>query len=619
MMRRRKYTPAATLCYALLSLGAVAYAAPIRDASSTRPAATAVGGPGTSADAEALRKVDPALLEKSGGEEIEFLIFLDEQADLAPAAGLPTKIEKGEYVFEATRAVAARTQPALVDELEREGAEYKRFWVANMIWVNGAYDTMLRLAARPEVARIYDNTRLALEEPVEVGAEWLEESGSPTLPSGIEWNLSIVNAPDVWAEGVTGEGVVIAGIDTGYDWEHPALKRQYRGWDGAFANHNYNWHDAIHSGGAACPSDSKEPCDDHWHGTHTMGIMVGDDGMGGHIGMAPGARWIGCRAWEPVHETNIAYVTECLQWIIAPTDLSDRSPMPALAPHTVNNSWVCTPTEGCSDPNSLRTVIENVRAAGIVVLGGVGNDGPGCGSAVFPPPIYESYFSVGATTISDAIASFSSRGPVVTTGGYIVKPDISAPGQGVRSTAPGGTYLTSSGTSFAGPHVAGLVALLISANRELEGQVDQIEDIITETAVFLPTGQECGGVPGSSVPNNTFGYGRIDAYAAFEKAMELATPEIVELGLDPCFPNPFSSVTNIVYRVPSVSDVRLRIFDAGGRLVKELVNSNDSAPDEYEVHWDGRDHSGRRVSSGVYFCKLEAAGVTRSRRLVFIR
>jgi serine protease AprX len=606
-MRRRTLTPAAALCYVLLSLGAAAPAATSNDASST------------STDTDALRKVAPALLQRSGGEDLEFLIFLDEQADLARAAGLGTKIEKGEYVFETLREVAARTQPPLVDALEREGADYRRFWAANMIWVRGSYETMLSLAARPEVAHVYDNTRLALEEPVDAGGDWPAGSGSPTAPSRTEWNISLVNAPDVWAEGVTGDGAVIAGIDTGYDWEHPALKRQYRGWDGASANHNYNWHDAIHSGGAACPSDSKEPCDDDWHGTHTMGIMVGDDGMGGHIGMAPGARWIGCRAWEPVHGTDIAYVTECLQWIIAPTDLSDRNPMPALAPDVVNNSWVCTPSEGCGNPNSLRTVIENVREAGIVVLGGVGNDGPSCSSAVFPPAIYDAYFSVGATTIADAVAYFSSRGPVVTTDGFLVKPDISAPGAGVRSTAPGGAYLTSSGTSFAGPHVAGLVALLISANPELEGHVGQIEEVITETAVLLRTGQECGGVSGSSVPNNTFGYGRIDAYAAYEKAMELAKPEIAEVGLDPCFPNPFSGVTNIVYRVASVSDVRLRIFDTSGRLVKEIASSSDQAPDEYKEAWDGRNESGRLVPSGVYFCRLEAGGLTRSRRIVFIR
>lgn len=113
----------------------------------------------------------------------------------------------------------------------------------------------------------------------------------------MEWNLQLVGADQVWALGATGQGVVIGGQDTGYDWDHPALIEQYRGWDGLSADHNYNWHDAIHSnsGFNDCGADSPEPCDDNRHGTHTMGTMVGDDGAGNQVGMAPGAEWIGCR------------------------------------------------------------------------------------------------------------------------------------------------------------------------------------------------------------------------------------------------------------------------------------------------------------------------------------
>lgn len=565
-------------------------------------------------------KVHPALFERAGSGSLEFIVFLDEQADLSAAAAMSSKLEKGTYVFETLRGVADRTQPRVLEVLESEDADYRRFWIANAIWVRGGEELLERLARRSDVARLIENTKLTIEEPIPGGdGPFGERSWSEDGLGVVEWNIRLVNAPYVWERGVTGEGVVIAGIDTGYDWEHPALKVQYRGWSGVSADHNYNWHDAIHSGNTYCPPDSPEPCDEGQHGTHTMGIMVGDDGINNQIGMAPGARWIGCRCWEPGAGTDISYVTECLQWIVAPTDLSGHNPMPSMAPHVVNNSWVCAPWEGCEDPNSLRTVIENVRAAGIVVLGGVGNDGPQCSTAFFPPAIYESYFSVGATTSTDEIADFSSRGPVTIDLSNRVKPDISAPGQNVRSTFPGGAYGSWSGTSFAGPHVAGLVALLISANPELAGDVDQIEEIITETALRLPTSQTCGGISGESVPNNTFGYGRIDAAAAYELAMERAKPAIVSFGLDPSYPNPFRNLTHITYRLSSPSDITLDVYDATGRLVKNLKRGRDRPADEYKTTWNGRDEEGRRVPSGVYLCKLEANGVTRSRRIVFIR
>lgn len=567
-----------------------------------------------------LEKVDQAVIERIDDDELEFLVFFAEQADLSPARGMKTKLEKGTFVFETLRDIAARTQPPIVEILEDYGAEYKCFWAANMIWVRAGGDVLESVAGRPEVARIHNNDRLAMEEPEGSGSELPETERDGASPFGvIEWGIRMVNADEVWAEGVTGEGAVIAGIDTGYDWTHPALINQYRGWNGAIANHNYNWHDAVHSGGDICRPNSPEPCDEEVHGTHTMGTMVGDDGGANQIGMAPGAKWIGCRCWERAKGTDIAYVTECLQWIIAPTDLSDRLADPSKAPHVVNNSWICEPNEGCTNPNSLLMVIENVRAAGIVVLGGVGNDGPSCTTAAFPPAIYEAYFSVGATSSQDVIADFSSRGPVTSDGSGRRKPDICAPGQSVRSAVTGGAYAVESGTSMAGPHVAGLVGLLISANPELAGNVDLIEQIIKETAVHLETDQQCGGVDGSVVPNNMYGYGRIDAYAAYKRAMELVSPAIVGFAMEPSYPNPFFTSTRIKYELAATSDVRLRIFDAAGRLIRSLVDAQGQPSDTYEVSWNGRSDNGTIVPGGVYFCRLEAGGVTRSNRTIFIR
>jgi serine protease AprX len=314
---------------------------------------------------------------------------------------------------------------------------------------------------------------------------------------------------------------VVGGQDTGYQWNHPALINAYRGWNGATADHNYNWHDAIHENnpntlpGNPCGFDSLVPCDDNGHGTHTMGTMIGDDGGSNQIGMAPGAQWISCRNMEEGWGTPATY-TECYQWFIAPTDLNGENPDSTKAPHVINNSWGCPVSEGCVTPDILLAVVQNVRAAGILTAHSAGNSGSSCSTVNTPAAIYDESFTVGSTTSTDAISSFSSRGPVTIDGSGRLKPDITAPGSSIRSSRPTNTYGISSGTSMAGPHVAGLVALLISANPALAGQVDALEQIITSTAVPLTTTQNCGDVPGDQIPNNTFGWGRIDALAAVE-------------------------------------------------------------------------------------------------------
>ena len=450
-------------------------------------------------------KVDPWVLESAARfGAANFLAFLDDQADLGAAEELKTKEEKGQFVFEKLSSAAKRTQPELLTLLAERGVEHRSFWIANMIWVRGGIDTVEEVASRPEVSRLFASPSVALERPTH------ETRYTAATAVGIEPSLVHTRAPtEFWANGFAGEGVVIGGQDTGYDWQHPALISSYRGWDDETADHNYNWHDAIHSGGGRCGPDTTQPCDDSSHGTHTMGTMVGDDGAGNQIGLAPQARWIGCRNMDQGVGTPATY-SECFQWFIAPTDLDGNNPDPSKAPDIINNSWTCPVSEGCTEPDALRTVVENTRAAGILVVASAGNAGPSCWTIESPIAIYNAVLTVGATDNTDEIAGFSGKGSVEVDGSSRMKPDMVAPGVAIRSSVPGDSYDRFNGTSMDGPHVAGMAALVLSAAECKSGRPKRLEKHLLDSALPRPEAL-CNEPSPESVPNNTYGYGALRA------------------------------------------------------------------------------------------------------------
>ena len=234
----------------------------------------------------------------------------------------------------------------------------------------------------------------------------------------------------MWALGFTGQNIVVGSADSGVRWTHNALKPHYRGWDGQSADHNYNWHDAIHdSVGNPCGNDSPFPCDDNGHGSHTTGTAIGDDGMGNQIGMAPGAKWIACRTADGhLNFGTPARYIECMEWFLAPYPIGGGQGDPTKAPDVTINSWLCPPSEGCS-PDTLQAAVEAQAAAGIMMVVCAQNYGPSCSTVQDPPGIYEAAYTVGAlNTGTDNIAPFSSRGPVTIDGSNRIKPDITAPG-----------------------------------------------------------------------------------------------------------------------------------------------------------------------------------------------
>ncbi len=360
------------------------------------------GGSAPTAEAAAWQeKVDPWVFSTVLEGETEFLVFLKEQADLSGAAGLRDKTAKGIYVYETLTSIAKTSQKPIRASLDSLGSAYQPFWIANMLWVRGDINIIQQIAQRPDVGHIYANpqVQLSLPEP-----DSTMDNLAPNATSTIEWNILKINADDVWAAGYTGQGVVIGGQDTGYDWDHPALINQYRGWDGATASHDYNWYDAT----GLSPT---EPVDPHSHGTHTMGTMVGDDGGSNQTGVAPGAKWIGCRNMNiSGYGTPLTYAA-CYQWFVAPTRTDGSDPRPDLAPDVINNSWSCPESEGCTEPDVLLTVVQAVRAAGILTAHSAGNSGPNCGTVYEPATIYAESFSVGSTTNTDDISEFQQPRP----------------------------------------------------------------------------------------------------------------------------------------------------------------------------------------------------------------
>jgi len=463
--------------------------------------------------------------DTADGRSAPVVILLAEQADVSAAYEMKDQDARGWFVYNTLTQHAARTQASLQTLLTAQGISYQSFWAANMIVATADRVLVESLATRPDVAKIDSNRPTRWIEDPEV-ANFEVTPREPDAINAIEWGVSNVNAPAVWALGFTGQGIVIGDQDTGTRWTHNAIKPKYRGWNGVSANHNFNWHDSIHSGGGVCGANTLAPCDDNGHGTHTAGTTVGDDGAGNQIGVAPGAKWIGCRNMDQGNGTPATY-TECFQFFIAPTDLSGNNANPTLRPHVMNNSWGCPVSEGCVARTELETIVNNTQAAGIFVEVSAGNSGPSCSSVSDPPSIYSASFSTGAISITNSLASFSSRGPSTFYTPNLLKPNVSAPGVNVRSSysTSDTTYSSLSGTSMAGPHVCGVVALLWSARPQLVRDIATTKTILQNTAnpAVTVSAQTCGGTPSTQIPNNSFGYGRVDALAAVN-AVAPATP-----------------------------------------------------------------------------------------------
>ncbi|MBK7635389.1 MAG: S8 family serine peptidase [Saprospiraceae bacterium] len=535
-------------------------------------------------DAQIINKIDIRLINANPNVTQNVIVVLSAQADVNGAKSVKGKDQKSHFVFNRLRDTAVITQVEVKNLLQSKGVPFRSYYMVNMITLKAKKSLIDSIAVLTSVDRI-------LVDGAVLVSSLIEPERNKSGNRGIEPNIDKIGAPSVWALGYTGQNVVIGGQDTGYDWMHNTLKKKYRGWNVTSTDHNYNWHDAIRediilsSGLNSCGFDSRQPCDDHGHGTHTMGTMVGNDSMGNQIGVAPGAKWIGCRNMENGYGRPSTYL-ECFEWFLAPYALDSLSTTgdPTKMPHVINNSWGCPPAEGCDTSvfHIMKLAVDHLKLAGCVVVVSAGNSGSACGTVNDPSAIFENSFSIGATNSADEIAGFSSRGSVTVDGSNRIKPNVSAPGVSVRSAIRNNGYGSSSGTSMAGPHVAGLVALLISANPTLAGEVDKIEDIIEQTAVNLTSNnQSCNGIPGTSIPNNTYGYGRIDAVAAINMALPKNYEPYVKQSESVVIKNPsagliLTDASNQLYRINVNNSGQVQITITGSQLPNSMVVSNGS-------------------------------------------
>lgn len=516
------------------------------------------------------------LVDSIAGESEMFsciLILEDQDVEFKVPVDLP-KDDKARRMYDDLTALASTSQKKLLDSLVAWGISHRSFYIVNAIQATLDSTSLDKLRFRTDISTILPDFPLTTP-PVSNGSGTVRR-----IDTLLNWAITHIGADSVWRMGITGSNVVIAGLDTGVEWDHPFLKASYRGTiSDSQIDHDYNWHDGINEinslnqdsiispSNNPCGLSSLVPCDDHGHGTLTTGLITGQDDAQ-HIGIAPGARWMGSRVMERGKGLLSTYLSG-LEWCMAPTDVQGKNPRPDLSPDIINNSWGCPTIEGCIPANYwlLDSATARLTRSGILVIASAGNNGrSGCGSIQSPLAIFSSVLTVGATNRRDSIAAFSSRGPVES-GGQI-KPELVAPGQEVTSIYPNGKFPNSNGTSISAPITAGVAALMLEANPKLRGRPDLIRDILIQSAVPILE-NPCTD---AQQPNPVYGYGRIDALGAVRMAQEYlptATDFEESYAAVKIFPNPVQDVFHVTNE--SNRSIEISVFNTQGGLMTSTI------------------------------------------------
>ncbi len=517
---------------------------------------------------------------------IEVIVHMKNQPDLTRCPATFSKNDKINYLKEFVRL----DQKSLIDYLAdfaEQIAELRSYWIFNGLYLKTTKDVINKIVTRKDIAYITFDHKIKLDQ---VGFSKF----NPLRTYG--YNIHIIKADSCWQEGYDGYGIIIGNIDSGVDTTHPALRGKWL---------PGGWYDAVngHPG----------PYDDHGHGTFTMGIICGGDGNGSFIddiGVAPGVKFIVAKAFDSLGTAPYSAIHSCLQWFAT------------QSARVINNPY----NEGETTSLEFWNDCLNLRNLGIFLVfkGGAISTGEMRTPGNFPTVI-----GIGATDSLDDITWYSGHGPAPNQNPWndplywyrpdwnLLKPDIVAPGQNIRSSWPGGGYEFSNGTSWAAAHVTGACAILFQKDSTLTPS--DLYNTLLDNA-DTPT-------QGGPYPNNNYGWGRLNIYSALH-SLGLNEKKIVRR---PCFqlfifPNPFCINLTIEFKLgeetrKQASAVRLTIYDASGRVVRLWDNKSalEGIKQGGKISWDGTDNSKNKLPAGVYFVELFTHGEKILEKVILVK
>lgn len=546
--------------------------------------------------------ISPGLLEameSSDHTELHYVLIKPEGTVdteyIAQASQGMTRDERRQFAAQVMKDRSASAQAGILAQLDSYGGDMvsgvRPLWIVNAVGARLSSNVIRDIALREDVLYVrLVNVSSALIEPVDVRPATMEESSRD-----IAWGVSKIGAPDVWALGYDGSGVLVSVVDTGVNYNHLDL-------------HNNMWHDtpAGYHYGWDFDDDDGDPMDTHGHGTHCAGSVAGNGTAGTQTGVAPGATIMALRV-------GVSFSDELDVWEAFQFSIDHGADV-----ISTSLGW---PQSASPDRASWRESEENVLAAGICHSIAAGNESgnpyswgdirtPGdC-----PPPWLHpeqttsggltAVVTVGATDSNDNIASFSSVGystwkydapwfdyPDTSPDIGLIDPDISGPGVDIVScnySNPSG-YTTMSGTSMATPHLAGVMALVLQANPSLSPA--QVDSIIEVTALDL----------GAAGKDNIYGSGRVQALEAVQAALEVPVAGGTQQG-GPGFllarsgANPVRSSVMFDLYTGSAAPVEISVYDIAGRTTA-AVHSGPLSSGSHSFTWGVP----AGLGNGVYF------------------